>query len=77
MMVEQIFMRLKKNFNIELNEQQRKAAMHKDGPAIVLAVPGAGKTTTMVVRIFILISYFNINPKNILTMTFSKASPES
>lgn len=71
---EAILKQLKLNFNIELNEQQRKAIIHRDGPAIVLAVPGAGKTTTMVVRIYMLIKVFGINPRSILTMTFSRAS---
>lgn len=66
--------KLHKNFNIKLNEQQQSAAFHVDGPAIVLAVPGAGKTTTMVVRIHNLINTNGITPENILTMTFSKAS---
>jgi DNA helicase II / ATP-dependent DNA helicase PcrA len=73
-MTELILQQLKTSFNIELNGQQRQAIVHKDGPAIVLAVPGAGKTTTMVVRIYVLIKCFKINPRNILTMTFSKSS---
>lgn len=70
----EVLNKLHKNFNIKLNEQQQSAAFHVEGPAIVLAVPGAGKTTTMVVRIHNLINVSGINPENILTMTFSKAS---
>lgn len=70
----EIVKKLHKDFDICLNEQQQAAAFHVDGPAIVLAVPGAGKTTTMVVRIHNLINISGVKPENILTMTFSKAS---
>lgn len=72
-MYEKIFQELEEK-GIKLNDAQMAAAVHKDGPCIVLAVPGSGKTTTMVVRIYMLIKYYNIDPKNILAMTFSKAS---
>ncbi|MBS4539096.1 ATP-dependent helicase [Clostridium sp. D2Q-11] len=45
-----------------------------DGPALVLAVPGAGKTTVLIARTANLILNHNINPHNILSVTFSKAS---
>lgn len=64
---------LRKN-SINLNKQQCEAVLHVNGPAIVLAVPGAGKTTTMVVRIHNLVQNNGVAPENILTMTFSKAS---
>jgi DNA helicase-2/ATP-dependent DNA helicase PcrA len=66
--------KLKDEFNIELNEQQRKAVLHKDGPAIVLAVPGAGKTTVLICRTANLILNHNIPCENILSVTFSRAS---
>nr|WP_202710311.1 ATP-dependent helicase [Sporosalibacterium faouarense] len=65
---------LKKNFNIDLNKQQKAAVSHKDGPAITLAVPGAGKTTVLICRTANLILNHNISPDNILSITFSKAS---
>lgn len=61
-------------FGIQLNEQQRLASLHKDGPAIVLAVAGAGKTTTLCTRTANLIIKHKINPKKIKTMTFSRAA---
>lgn len=61
-------------FEIQLNEQQRLASLHKDGPAIVLAVAGAGKTTTLCTRTANLITKHKINPKKIKTMTFSRAA---
>lgn len=57
-----------------LNQQQKNAVLHKDGPAIILAVPGAGKTTVLISRTANLILNHNINPRNILSITFSKAS---
>ncbi|NBI05911.1 ATP-dependent helicase [Senegalia massiliensis] len=68
------FDNLSSNFNINLNPQQREAVLHKNGPALVLAVPGAGKTTVLISRTANLILNHNINPQNILSVTFSKAS---
>ncbi|KNF08218.1 ATP-dependent DNA helicase PcrA [Gottschalkia purinilytica] len=65
---------LEKNFNINLNNQQKLATLHKDGPAIILAVPGAGKTTVLISRTANLILNHKVNPNNILSITFSKAS---
>ncbi len=65
---------LKMKYKIDLNEQQKLAVLHKDGPAIVLAVPGAGKTTVLISRTANLILNYNIKPENILSITFSKAS---
>lgn len=58
----------------KLNDQQKDAVLHKDGPAIILAVPGAGKTTVLISRTANLILNHDINPRNILSITFSKAS---
>lgn len=57
---------------MELTSSQLKAIEHLEGPAIVLAVPGAGKTTMILHRTKKLID-MGIDPKNILTITFSKA----
>ncbi|MDR5658449.1 ATP-dependent helicase [Serpentinicella sp. ANB-PHB4] len=57
-----------------LNEQQKEAAQHVDGPAIILAVAGSGKTTTLCTRTANLILNHRINPKTIMTLTFSKAA---
>lgn len=65
---------IEKNYNIKLNNQQREAVLHKDGPAIILAVPGAGKTTVLICRTANLIINHKVNPENILSVTFSKAS---
>lgn len=54
--------------------QQKKAIKHVYGPALVLAVPGAGKTTVLIHRTYNLIENHNIPPERILSITFSKAS---
>lgn len=57
-----------------LTKNQLAATEHKDGPALVLAVPGAGKTTVLIHRTKKLISDFGVDPKKILSLTFSRAS---
>lgn len=73
-MQEKIFKYLKDKHNINLNNQQRQAAMHERGPCLVLAVPGAGKTTVLITRLALLTTVYKVNPKNILCLTFSRAS---
>lgn len=58
---------------MQLSQAQLKATQHINGPALVLAVPGAGKTTMLLYRTMNLINN-NINPNRILSITFSKAS---
>jgi len=55
---------------MKLTEKQFQAANHINGPCLVLAVPGAGKTTMLLKRINILEKY--IDPSHILSLTFSK-----
>ncbi|MDD6918750.1 ATP-dependent helicase [Anaerococcus sp.] len=55
---------------MKLTSQQNLALRHKDGPILVLAGPGAGKTTMLLERIKFLST--TIDPKHILTITFSK-----
>ena len=59
---------------MKLTDKQYQAALHKDGPCLVLAVPGAGKTTMILERIKILSE--NIDPKHILSLTFSKTQAQ-
>jgi DNA helicase II / ATP-dependent DNA helicase PcrA len=60
--------------NVNLNEQQKKAMNHINGPALVLAVPGAGKTTVLIHRTANLILNQNVPSERILSITFSRAS---
>lgn len=59
---------------MQLSEEQKSAVSHLYGPALVLAVPGSGKTTVLIHRIYNLINSKKINPNKILSITFSKAS---
>ncbi len=59
-----------------LSEAQKKAVMHRDGPAIVLAGPGSGKTTVITRRTKYLIENCQIPPIHILVVTFTKAAAD-
>lgn len=56
----------------KLNPDQQKAAQFKDGICAVIAVPGSGKTRTMMERIGILVREHKIPPENILGLTFTR-----
>ena len=55
-----------------LNKEQEMASSHRDGPMLVLAGPGSGKTHTLVSRILNLVEREKIPPETILVITFSK-----
>ncbi|MBR3811480.1 MAG: ATP-dependent helicase [Agathobacter sp.] len=59
---------------MNFNEAQKAAIEHKDGPMLVLAGPGSGKTATLVERTKNLITKHGVNPTNILVITFTKAA---
>lgn len=59
-----------------LNDSQKTAAQHIDGPMLILAGAGSGKTKTITTRLAYLIS-IGIDPSSILTLTFTnKAATE-
>jgi len=60
----------------ELNKEQEEAANFFNGKASVIAVPGSGKTRTMMERIGRLITVHNIQPSAILGLTFTKNAAE-
>ena len=60
-----------------LNESQRQAVLMTDGPVMILAGAGSGKTRTLVARIQYLLEEKNISPFQVLAVTFSnKAARE-
>ncbi len=59
---------------MNLNEAQIKAINHKDGPMLVLAGPGSGKTTVIAHRVQNLITNYKIQSNKILVISFAKSS---
>ena len=57
-----------------LDGEQVKAAKHFKGPCAVIAGPGSGKTRAITYRIANLVKNNGVNPKNILSISFTRAS---
>ena len=55
------------------NESQQKAIEHREGPMLVLAGPGSGKTAVITRRVLEL-TKAGVAPGNILVITFTKAA---
>ena len=59
---------------MSLNKAQKEAVSHKEGPCLVLAGPGSGKTTVVTKRVQYLVQDCHISPSSILVITFTKAA---
>lgn len=60
-----------------LNDRQKEAVVNTDGPMLILAGAGSGKTKVLTTKVAYLIEEKNINPNNILAITFTnKAAKE-
>lgn len=61
---------------MNFNESQQTAIRHKDGPMLVLAGPGSGKTAVITQRTVSLIQEYGVNPSSILVITFTRAAAQ-
>ncbi|MDO5707896.1 MAG: ATP-dependent helicase [Andreesenia angusta] len=73
-MSKNFFNKIIEDLDLKLDKNQKEAVTHSTGPALVLAVPGAGKTTVLISRIAYLIKCLSIKEESILSITFSRAS---
>ncbi len=61
---------------MQVSNAQETAITHKDGPAMVLAGPGSGKTLVITQRTKYLIEQAGVRPQEILVITFTRAAAE-
>ena len=62
-----------KNQGFTLNQPQHEAVLHKDGPLMVIAGPGSGKTRVITARVGALLAA-GVNPAEIMVVTFTRAA---
>ncbi|GIN74449.1 DNA helicase [Bacillus sp. J14TS2] len=71
---EEFFNRKKQELGVSLNDVQKRAVLNTEGPLLLLASPGSGKTTTLIMKIGYLIEVIGLTPSRIKAVTFSNAS---
>ena len=60
-----------------LNQQQKEAVEYLEGPLLVLAGPGTGKTQLLSAKVAYILEHTDANPENILCLTFTDAGAEN
>ncbi|MGI6108416.1 MAG: ATP-dependent helicase [Eubacteriaceae bacterium] len=60
-------------YGLMLNGQQKQAVLRTRGETLLLAVPGSGKTTVIIARTAFMIRVLGVDPRSILSLTFSRA----
>jgi len=64
----------KRQYAVRLDRQQEEAVRQTEGPVLLLAVPGSGKTTVLVTRLGYMLCCKGIRPERILTVTYTVAA---
>lgn len=63
--------------SLQLNEEQRAAVEYLEGPLLVLAGPGTGKTQLLSAKVAYILEHTDANPENILCLTFTEAGAQN
>ncbi len=64
----------RRQFSLTLDKQQQAAVQKTEGPVLLLAVPGSGKTTALLSRVGNLLYCHGVAPESILTVTYTVAA---
>ena len=74
--VNEKYLEFKDKYKVELDGQQERAAQSIEGANLILAVPGSGKTTTLIARIGYMVNCLGIDGDGILALTYTKKAAE-